>query len=52
MGEQTALYAKHLEANGKIVDFGGWDIADSLRLTNSRTPRRTHRCRQCLMYRT
>lgn len=26
MGKQTALYAKHLEANGKIVDFGGWDM--------------------------
>jgi len=26
MGKQTALYAKHVEANGKIVDFGGWDM--------------------------
>ncbi len=26
MAKQTALYAKHLEANGKIVDFGGWDM--------------------------
>ncbi|MFY9180029.1 MAG: glycine cleavage system aminomethyltransferase GcvT [Venatoribacter sp.] len=26
MGKQTALYAKHLEANAKIVDFGGWDM--------------------------
>ncbi|MDF1762086.1 MAG: glycine cleavage system aminomethyltransferase GcvT [Oleibacter sp.] len=26
MGKQTALYAKHIEANGKIVDFGGWDM--------------------------
>ncbi|MEN9465327.1 MAG: hypothetical protein RL217_1508 [Pseudomonadota bacterium] len=26
MGKQTALYAKHLEARGKIVDFGGWDM--------------------------
>lgn len=25
-GKQTALYAKHVEANGKIVDFGGWDM--------------------------
>lgn len=26
MGKQTALYQKHLEANGKMVDFGGWDM--------------------------
>lgn len=26
MGKQTVLYAKHLEANAKIVDFGGWDM--------------------------
>lgn len=26
MGKQTALFAKHLEANAKIVDFGGWDM--------------------------
>lgn len=26
MGQQTALYAKHLEAGAKIVDFGGWDM--------------------------
>ena len=26
MAKQTALYAKHLEANGKLVDFGGWDM--------------------------
>lgn len=26
MGKQTALYAKHLEINAKIVDFGGWDM--------------------------
>lgn len=26
MAKRTALYAKHLEANGKIVDFGGWDM--------------------------
>lgn len=26
MGKQTALYQKHLDANGKIVDFGGWDM--------------------------
>ncbi|WP_370314493.1 glycine cleavage system aminomethyltransferase GcvT [Thalassolituus sp.] len=26
MGKQTALYAKHTEAQGKIVDFGGWDM--------------------------
>lgn len=26
MGKQTALYASHLEAKGKIVDFGGWDM--------------------------
>lgn len=26
MGKQTALYAKHLEAKAKIVDFGGWDM--------------------------
>lgn len=26
MGKQTALYSKHLDANGKMVDFGGWDM--------------------------
>lgn len=26
MGKQTALYAQHQAANGKIVDFGGWDM--------------------------
>lgn len=26
MGKKTALYAKHLECNAKIVDFGGWDM--------------------------
>lgn len=26
MGKQTALYDQHLAANGKIVDFGGWDM--------------------------
>lgn len=26
MGMQTPLYAKHLEAGAKIVDFGGWDM--------------------------
>jgi len=26
VGQQTALYAKHLEAGAKIVDFGGWDM--------------------------
>ncbi|WP_339857164.1 glycine cleavage system aminomethyltransferase GcvT [Pseudohongiella acticola] len=26
MGQQTALYAKHLEAGARIVDFGGWDM--------------------------
>ena len=26
MAKRTALYAKHLEANGKMVDFGGWDM--------------------------
>ena len=26
MGKKTALYAKHLEINAKIVDFGGWDM--------------------------
>ena len=26
MGSKTVLYAKHLEADGKIVDFGGWDM--------------------------
>ncbi len=26
MGSKTVLYAKHLEAGGKIVDFGGWDM--------------------------
>ncbi|MBV1888750.1 MAG: glycine cleavage system aminomethyltransferase GcvT [Proteobacteria bacterium] len=26
MGSKTVLYAKHLAAGGKIVDFGGWDM--------------------------
>ena len=26
MGKQTPLYQQHLDANGKIVDFGGWDM--------------------------
>jgi len=26
MAKRTPLYEKHLEANGKIVDFGGWDM--------------------------
>ena len=26
MGKQTSLYAQHLAANGKIVDFSGWDM--------------------------
>lgn len=26
MGNQTPLYQQHLDANGKIVDFGGWDM--------------------------
>ncbi len=26
MGQQTALYSKHLEAGAKIVDFAGWDM--------------------------
>ncbi|CAN5230227.1 glycine cleavage system aminomethyltransferase GcvT [soil metagenome] len=26
MSNKTALYAKHLEAGGKIVDFAGWDM--------------------------
>jgi len=26
MGNKTVLYAKHLEAKAKIVDFGGWDM--------------------------
>ena len=26
MGNKTALYDKHLESGGKIVDFGGWDM--------------------------
>lgn len=26
MGNKTALYAKHQEMGGKIVDFGGWDM--------------------------
>lgn len=26
MGQQTPLYQQHLDANGKIVDFGGWDM--------------------------
>ncbi len=26
MGQQTALYQKHLESGAKIVDFAGWDM--------------------------
>lgn len=26
MGQRTALYEKHVEANGKMVDFAGWDM--------------------------
>ena len=26
MGSQTALYAEHVAADAKIVDFGGWDM--------------------------
>ena len=26
MGKKTPLYDCHLEAGGKIVDFGGWDM--------------------------
>lgn len=26
MGHQTPLYAEHVSANAKIVDFGGWDM--------------------------
>jgi aminomethyltransferase len=26
MGSQTPLYANHVEAGAKIVDFGGWDM--------------------------
>lgn len=26
MGKQTALFAQHQELNGKIVDFGGWEM--------------------------
>jgi aminomethyltransferase len=26
VGQQTALYQKHLEAGAKMVDFGGWDM--------------------------
>ena len=26
MAKRTALYAKHLEANAKMVDFAGWDM--------------------------
>lgn len=26
MGKQTPLYQQHIDANGKIVDFGGWDM--------------------------
>jgi aminomethyltransferase len=26
VGQKTALYAKHLEAGAKMVDFGGWDM--------------------------
>lgn len=26
MGKQTPLYHQHLQAGGKLVDFGGWDM--------------------------
>lgn len=26
MGKKTSLYDQHVAANGKIVDFGGWDM--------------------------
>ncbi|MBE9516830.1 MAG: glycine cleavage system aminomethyltransferase GcvT [Proteobacteria bacterium] len=26
MGHRTALYEKHIKANGKMVDFAGWDM--------------------------
>ena len=26
MGLQTPLYAKHVEAGARIVNFGGWDM--------------------------
>ncbi|MAD47018.1 MAG: glycine cleavage system protein T [Oceanospirillaceae bacterium] len=26
MAKRTPLYEKHLQANGKMVDFGGWDM--------------------------
>lgn len=26
MGQRTALYQKHIDSKGKIVDFGGWDM--------------------------
>lgn len=26
MGKKTALYAAHQQADGKLVDFGGWDM--------------------------
>jgi aminomethyltransferase len=26
MGKQTSLYQRHVDANAKIVDFGGWDM--------------------------
>jgi len=26
MGKQTPLYARHVEAGARIVDFGGWDM--------------------------
>jgi aminomethyltransferase len=26
MGQQTPFYSKHVAANGKIVDFSGWDM--------------------------
>jgi len=26
MGKKTSLYDQHIAANGKIVDFGGWDM--------------------------
>lgn len=26
MGQQTALYARHVDAGARLVDFGGWDM--------------------------
>ncbi|MEK6748728.1 MAG: glycine cleavage system protein T, partial [Pseudomonadota bacterium] len=26
MGQRTPLYAQHLLAHGKIVDFAGWEL--------------------------